>query len=179
MFENKRLRKILGTAAIFTLAVAGWSGAVWAQGQAAPPGPAARAMRGMRMGPGFMLGRMARQLGLTAQQRQDIRAVVQSHRDQLRTLMQENAKLRRQLRAAVQNDDQAAINALAVPLGQAEANMATLRAQIHSEVMSKLTPAQQDKAKQLQQQFQERLQQRRQRMQQRMQNRANNGGAAR
>ncbi len=173
MFEKSNVRKMLGAAAIFTLVVAGWSGAVWAQGQAGPR-PVMRAMQAMRMGPGIMLGRMARQLGLTDQQKQDIKGVVQSHRDQLKSLAQENAKLHQQLRTAIQNNDAATIDSLAPSLGQAEANVAKLRAQVFSEVMSKLTPEQQAKAKELQQQFQAR----RQRMQQRMQNRSNQGGVS-
>jgi Spy/CpxP family protein refolding chaperone len=175
MLENKNLRKMLGTAAILTLAVAGWSGAAWAQGQAARPRP--RAMQAMRLGPGFMLGRMARQLGLTDQQKQDIRAIVQNHRDQLRSLMQESAKLQQQLRTAIENNDPATIDTLALPLGQAQANIAKLRAQIYSEVIGKLTPEQQAKAKQLQQQFQQRRQRMQARMQQWLQNRANNSAA--
>jgi len=184
--REKSHRRILGVAAVFALVAAGWSGAAWAQGQAAPMRPGARLMRPLAMGTLMMPGRIARQLGLTDQQRQDIRAVVQSHRDQMKPLVEQSRQLQRQLREAIEANDTAAIDSLAVPLGQAQANLAKLRAQVRAEVFAKLTPDQQARAKQLEERFQQqrdrmqqRLQQMRERMQQRMQPRTNQGRTAR
>lgn len=156
MLRDSRARKVLGAAAIFAFVAAAWTGVVWAQGQAGRMGPGGRAMGPFGMGRMVMMGRIIRQLGLTAQQRQDIRAIVQSHQDQIKPLAGQAVKLHQQLQAAIAANDAATIDSLAGALGQLQADGAKLRAQIRSEVFTKLTPDQQAKARLLEQKFNDR-----------------------
>lgn len=100
--------------------------------------------------------RMIRQLGLTEAQRTEIRALLQSYRDEARTLAEKGQPIRKQLDDAVLSNNPAAIDALAPELGTLQAENAKLRAKIHAEVFALLTPEQQEKAKTLQQRIERR-----------------------
>jgi periplasmic protein CpxP/Spy len=115
---------------------------VGAQGEHGP-------MHGSR---GFMGGFADfRQLGLTDDQRQQIRAAMTSHRDEFKGVVDRIRKAREAQQAAIEqvplNEPQ--IRAAASELAAAEADAAVLRARVHEQVFSLLTPDQQTKAKSL------------------------------
>jgi len=116
--------------------------AVFAQSQ----GPSAGDHRGMRGGfPG--LG----QLDLSAEQRQDIRRVMESHkaeRDAIEGRLREARRAEAEAVMAVPVDE-SAIRARSAELAKVEADAAVLRARVHAEVYNVLTPEQQEKAKTL------------------------------
>jgi protein CpxP len=116
--------------------------AVFAQSQ----GPSAGEHRRMRGGfPG--LG----QLDLSAEQRQDIHRVMESHkaeRDAIEGRLREARRAEAEAVMAVPVDE-SAIRARSAELAKVEADAAVLRARVHAEVYNVLTPEQQEKAKTL------------------------------
>jgi periplasmic protein CpxP/Spy len=121
---------------------------------AAPLLAGAQDQRGpMHGGRGFMGGGFAgfRQLGLTDDQRQQIRAAIASHRDEFKSVADRVRKAREAQQAAIEqvplNEPQ--IRAASSELAAAEADAAVLRARVHEQVFSLLTPDQQTKAKSL------------------------------
>jgi Spy/CpxP family protein refolding chaperone len=101
---------------------------------------------------GFMGGFAGlRQLDLTDDQRQQIRAAMQSHRDEFRAIADRMRTAREAQQAAIEqmplNEPQ--IRAASTELATAEADAAVLRARVHEQVFSLLTPDQQAKAKTL------------------------------
>jgi len=101
---------------------------------------------------GFMGGFAGlRQLDLTDDQRQQIRAAMQSHRDEFRAIADRMRTAREAQEAAIEqmplNEPQ--IRAASTELATAEADAAVLRARVHEQVFSLLTPDQQAKAKTL------------------------------
>lgn len=118
--------------------------------------------RGDRRGGGFP---GLRELNLTDAQREQVRDVMQRYRDE----MQETG---RRLRTAHEAQQQAVqtvpvneglIRSTSETLAAAETDMALLRARIHSDVWTLLTPEQQAKAKELQAQRAARQQERKER----------------
>ena len=107
----------------------------------------------MRGRHGFMGGGFAglRQLGLTDDQRQQIRAAMSSHRDEFKSVFDRIRTAREAQQAAIEqvplNEPQ--IRAASSELAAAEADAAVLRARVHEQVFSMLTPEQQAKAKTL------------------------------
>ena len=156
-----------------------WRGAVrW---------PAPRSERGpMHGGRGFMGGIAGlRQLGLTDDQRQQIRAAISvaSRRVQERVRIASARRARRSRRRSSRcplNEPQ--IRAASSELAAAEADAAVLRARVHEQVFSLLTPEQQTKAKSLAAERRQFRAQRRAEWQQRMEQfktaAAQSGGAA-
>jgi protein CpxP len=141
---------IAGGAVLLTVALVS---TVFAQG-----GPG---QRGNRRGPGFP---GLQQLNLTDTQREQVRDVMQRHRDQ----MQEAG---RRVRAAQQAQQQAIqtvplneglIRSTTQTLAAAETEMAIRQSQIHNDVWTLLTPEQQAKAKELREQRAARHEQRKQ-----------------
>lgn len=104
------------------------------------PGDAARPLR-MR----------ASRLGLTDEQKAQMKAVAQAHRDQWRALAERAVTARQALRQAVTADaiDEAAIRLRSADVAAAEADIAIARAHARAEMFKVLTPEQQEKAKAL------------------------------
>jgi Spy/CpxP family protein refolding chaperone len=92
-----------------------------------------------------------RQLGLTDDQRQQIRAAMTSHQDEVKGVFERVRKAREAQQAAIEqvplNEPQ--IRAASSELAAAEADAAVLRARVHEQIFSVLTPEQQTKAKAL------------------------------
>lgn len=115
----------------------------------------------------------AGQLDLTDAQREQIRNVLQGHRDEQRQIAQRLRDARKQLDDAVASTafDEAAIRARSADVGAVQADAAVLRAKVRGEIWSLLTAEQQQKATELRakraERRQQRLEQRKQRQQQR------------
>ncbi|RPJ85020.1 MAG: periplasmic heavy metal sensor [Acidobacteria bacterium] len=118
----------------------------------------------MGFGRDLLAPRLARQLGLTQDQRAEIRTVMESHRVEAKALADKGQPTRQQLHDAIVSNNTAGIDALAQQLGQLQAETAKLRARVRAEVLSKLTPEQLDKLKTLEAQAQERMKERQERM---------------
>jgi protein CpxP len=103
------------------------------------------------MGPGGgVLGPMnIERLGLTDSQRDQVRAVVQSHDEEMKALNDRSFAARQALETAVMADpfDEGAIRARSADVGAIDADMAVIRARARADVFQMLTPEQQAKAK--------------------------------
>jgi len=122
-----------------------------------PMGPGGPLMRGRgALGLGIALG----QLGVTAEQRQAIRKIVESHNGELQALREQALPIRRAQREATRANDEAAIRDASTQLGAILTDMAVLRAKIRAEVFGVLTPEQQEKARQLRENAEQRMEQR-------------------
>jgi periplasmic protein CpxP/Spy len=126
-------------------------------------------------GPGFPL----RQLDLTDAQREQVKAIFDSHKDEFQAIGERMKTARQAQQAAIETQplDEAAIRAKSTDLAAVAADAAVLRAKVHAAVFQVLTPEQQEKAKalkaerekrgaEMRQRFQERRQQRQQQKQQ-------------
>ncbi len=159
MTKNSRVQVgaavMIATLGLVAIAI----GVAHAQPPAATPG-------GMMMGRGMMGGRGLAalrmglaQLNLTDQQKQQVRGIVQGHREQLRAFAAQARQARVALGDAVAGGaDEATIRARAADLAKVQADLAVFGAQVRKEVMGVLTPEQQAKAKELRQQRQDRMQ---------------------
>ena len=118
------------------------------QGMMGPGGPG---MRGGPGGRGGMFGLPMRGLDLTDAQREQVRAIMESHRDQQKAIGDRMQAARKALRAAIEAEtaDENAIRAAAADIGAIEADAAVLQAKIRGEVFGLLTPEQVKKAKEL------------------------------
>ena len=92
-----------------------------------------------------------RQLGLTDDQRAQIRTAVSGHRDEFKALA-DRARTARQAQAAAisavpMNEQQ--VRSASADMAAVQADMAVLRARVHEQVFSVLTPDQQAQAKTL------------------------------
>ena len=96
--------------------------------------------------------RMATELGLSAQQQQDIKAVFQKERHQLQPLMKQLMVERRALRTLIHADtvDEAAIRAQSAKAAAIQADLAVQRALTGQQVRKLLTPEQAQKLKDFQ-----------------------------
>jgi protein CpxP len=160
----RNVRKTIAVTAGAALLAAGLGTAALAQG----PGP-----EGRRGGRGFgghgRAGFPLAQLELTDAQRQQVRDVMQKHRDEMRAA---GAKLREAQRA--QRDavealpvNEGLIRSTSQALAEAQTELALAQARTHSEVWTLLTPEQQAKAKELRTERQNRMQERREQSEQR------------
>ncbi len=145
-------------------AVVAVGAAVHAQG----PGPQGRGF-GRFGGPAGDLP--LRALELTDAQRQQVRDITERHRANLQTAGQQLRQAFEAQRAAIEASpvDENQIRSTSEALATAHTAMAIERAQIRSEVLSILTPEQQDKLKQLQAERQTRMKERLERLQKRRQ----------
>lgn len=147
----------------------GGRGGPFGRGGRGPGGPGMPGRPGGPMGgPGDVLGpMMLGRLDLSDAQREQVRTIVESHRDELRELGERGMHARQALEAAVMANvfDEAAIRAAAAEVGVVEADMAVARARISAEVHQVLTAEQQAKLEQLRAQMRERMESRRQRRQ--------------
>ena len=126
------------------------------QGMMGPGGP------GMRGGPGGPFGRAGfplRGLDLTDAQRQQVRTIMESHRDEQKAIGDRMQAARKALHEAIAAElfDEGAIRAKAAELGAVEADAAVLQARIHAEIFTILTPEQVTKAKELRTQMENRM----------------------
>jgi Spy/CpxP family protein refolding chaperone len=136
---------IVGAALLSIAALAG-TGTVFAQGGAGGPGGFGHHGHGFGMIAGLD------QLGLSPDQQQQIKSTMASHRDEFRALMDRSRKAHQAQQAAIEqvpvNEDQ--VRSASSAVAAADADVAVLRARVHEQVFSLLTPDQQTKAKQLQ-----------------------------
>jgi Spy/CpxP family protein refolding chaperone len=169
----KRGRIVTAGLALALGGVFATTGALVAQdaGQPAPqvrqrhPGPGGPF--GGPMGLALPLGR----LDLTDAQHEQVRAIMQTHRDELRATAE-------QLRAAhkAQDDavtavpfDEGTIRERMSALAAIQSDAAVLRARVHSEVWAVLTPEQQAKAKEIEAEREKRMSEVRERVRERVQ----------
>jgi protein CpxP len=119
-------------------------------------------------GAGFLA---LRQLDLSDEQREQVRAIREQHRAELQALSEKLQPARETLTAAAMSVpvDDAQIQARAADLAPAQTEAAVLRARIQAEVFHILTPEQQEKAKALHAERQERRGEFRQRHRERRQ----------
>lgn len=157
MVRGFRSLILTGVAALLLIAA---GAAMYAQGPGQGGGPGRHGMRG-----GFPI---LRELDLTDAQTQQVRDVMQRHRDEMRQIGERLGQAFDAQRNAVDavpvNED--LIRTTTQDLAAAQTEMAILRSRIHSEVFSLLTLEQQEKAKQVQAQHEARMNQRRERMRQ-------------
>lgn len=104
------------------------------------------AMAGDNMGPGI-IGRVARRLGLSQEQRQALEAIADKHRPELRQLRDAIADNGRALKKARADDPK--LQDLAAAQGKAIAGMIVLHKQMRAEVDTVLTPEQRNKLEML------------------------------
>jgi periplasmic protein CpxP/Spy len=101
------------------------------------------------MGEGLMMGRLLRGLDLTDQQKQQVKGIMQSHRDALLAGRVEVLQARKNLVSLTTGGafDANAVRAAYSTLADAQGNMTVLRTQIFSQIMALLTPDQQNAVK--------------------------------
>ena len=111
-------------------------------GQGGPGGPG---LGGSVLGPIQIL---ASQLGLTDSQKDQIRAIAESHQDEWRTYADNVRTARQALTAAITAGtfDEVVIREKSAALGQAEADLAVASGRAFAEILPILTPDQQAKA---------------------------------
>ena len=109
-------------------------------------GPAGGEHRGVHGGfPGL------RQLGLSDEQRHDVRRIMELHKAERQAIAERLREARRAQSDAViaVPVDEGAVRARSAELAKVESDAAVLRARVHAEVYNVLTPEQQEKAKAL------------------------------
>lgn len=168
-------RGLLGTAAATVMVLV--AGATLAVAQ---PGPR-RGDRGPGGpgGPGGAFGplhvELLRGLDLSETQREQVRTIMTSHRDEAQALQQRQQAAMRALQEATEGTDEAAIRQQGEAVGTVIADAAVLRSKVRAEVWAVLTPEQQAKAEQLRAERKTRMAERQKQMQQRMQERRQRG----
>jgi protein CpxP len=140
----------VGVVAALVVALAATSTVSAQNTNGAPPPFRGRGMRGGPMGgfggPGFgLMPPLLNRLGLSDQQREQVKAIADSHRDDAQKLFDQERQAREALQAAITSGtfDEGAVRQQAMALGQVETDVAVLRARIFSEVYQVLTPEQQ------------------------------------
>ena len=113
---------------------------------AQPHGDAGGEHRGMRGG-----FHELRQLGLSDEQRQEVRRIMELHKAERQAIGERLREARRAQSEAVMAVpvDESAVRARSAELAKVETDAAVLRAWMHAEVYNVLTPEQQEKAKAL------------------------------
>jgi protein CpxP len=149
------ITKRLGLLTAATVLAVGVGGTyLVAQNTSGEPHPFAR-----RGGPGGPMGpfgalppMLMERLNLTDAQREQVKSVMDSHRDEVKALAEKSGAAHRSLQAAVSADqfDESAIRARSADVAAIDADMAVLRARVHGEVWQILTADQQKTAKDLQ-----------------------------
>jgi periplasmic protein CpxP/Spy len=111
-----------------------------------------------------------RGLDLSEAQREQIRTIMQSHREEAQALAQRGAAALRTLNdATMAGGDEGAIRQHSQSLGEVVGDAAILRSRVHGEVWGVLTPEQQAKATAMRADRQQRMEERRQQFEQRRQ----------
>jgi Spy/CpxP family protein refolding chaperone len=139
----RRFRSTIAVTAGAALVAAGLGTAVFAQDH-----------QGRRGGRGFGPGRGGfplAQLELTDAQREQVRTVMQRHREDMQTVGQRLHEAHEAQRAAVETVpvNESLIRSTSQALATAQTDMALVQARIHSDIWGLLTPDQQAKAKEL------------------------------
>ena len=118
--------------------------------------------------------RLAKALGLSEEQREQIKAIFRKHRDEIAPLRKEMVSGRRELRNLIQSDkpDEAAIRVQTGKIAATSGDLAVLRAKVSREVRMVLTPEQIRKFRDLQEKRDRRID----RMMNRGEERHSNGG---
>ncbi len=155
-------RKAIAYIAGAALLAAGLGTAALAQGPEGRRG-------GRGFGHGGRGGFPLAQLDLTDAQRQQVRDVMQRHREAMRAAGSKLNEAHRAQREAVNTMpvNEGLIRSTSEALAEAQTELALARARAHSEVWTLLTPEQQAKATELRTQRENRMKDRRERMQQR------------
>jgi Spy/CpxP family protein refolding chaperone len=90
------------------------------------------------------------QLGLSVEQKQQVRGILQNRAAEFKGLGAQARNARRAVNNAIANDEtEATIRAASAELAKVEADLAVLRAGVRKQVFGVLTPEQQAKAKEL------------------------------
>jgi periplasmic protein CpxP/Spy len=118
-------------------------------GRRGGPPPAGLMGRGGPMGPMGMLGPLVARLGLTDAQNDQLKAILQSHRDELKTLGNQGATARKALEQAILLDpvSDAAVQTASAGVAAVESQMAVMTAHVRAEVFQILTDAQKAQVK--------------------------------
>ena len=124
-------------------------------------------------GPGGPGGLPLRELELTDAQREQVKGIFDSHKDEFQAIGERMKTARQAQVAAIEAQplDEAAIRAKTAELATVEADAAVLRAKVQAAVFQVLTPEQQEKAKTLKAEQQKRRAEMRERFQERRQQR--------
>jgi protein CpxP len=111
-----------------------------------------------RMGPGGPLDLALGRLNLTDAQRDQVKSIVDSHREETRALLERERPAREALEQAIAAEpvNEATILARNSELAAVQADLAVLRARVRAEVMQVLTPEQRAQTKEMEQQRQSR-----------------------
>jgi protein CpxP len=161
-----------------------WSGAALVLAMVAGAMPllaaqdGSRGPRAGRFGRGAMAARQfgLGQLDLTDAQREQIRSIVQSHRDELTAIADRTRTARQNMQQASADNalDESSLRAASGDLATAMADGSVLRSRIRQEVFGVLTPDQLEKVKTLQANREQRRLQMRERIQERVKQRREN-----
>ena len=116
--------------------------------------------------------KMAAELGLTDQQKAQIKEIFKKERSEMQPLMTRLIKERRNLRTLVQADkiDEKAIRAEAAKIAVVEGDLAMQRARMARQIRAILTPAQVEKFKAMQKERDKKFDESRERMHKRFEN---------
>lgn len=139
-------------------------------GPGGPGGPFGRGGRGGPGGPMGILGpMMIERLDLTTDQRDRVKQILESHRQEQQAIAQRGMAARNALEAAITADsfDESAIRARAADVGAVEADETVVRARVYAEVFQILTSDQQTRLKGIQADMRQRQDQMRANRQQR------------
>lgn len=139
---NTRTLKITGTAALALAAVLAGSAIAVAE-----DGPRHRGA----FGRGWRHGMEFRQLGLTAEQRAQMKSIREQHQAEFRALGEKLRAAHQAQRNAIEAvpADEATVRATSAEVATVQGEFAVLRARVHTELYQVLTPEQQAKAKEL------------------------------
>jgi Spy/CpxP family protein refolding chaperone len=138
---------VVATLVVGTIAI----GVTYAQQAVPPRGGMMMGARGL-MGGGRLLALRhgLAQLGLSDQQKQQIKGIVSGRKDKIQAFAGQVRDARRALGDAIANDaDEATIRQKSADLAKVQADVAVFGAQLRKDVFSVLTPDQQAKAKTL------------------------------
>ena len=121
-------------------------------------GPGGRGGPGGPMGALGPLGPIMRQVNLTDAQREQVRSIVESHRDEMQALGERARPAHEALQAAINSGtfDEGTIRARYAEVANVEADVAVAQARVYSEVFQILTPEQQAQVTKLQAEMKER-----------------------
>jgi Spy/CpxP family protein refolding chaperone len=122
---------------------------------------------------------LLRGLDLSEVQRDQVRTIMSTHREESRALQQRQQAAMRALQDATEGTDEAAIRQQGEAVGAVIADAAVLRSKVRAEVWAVLTPEQQAKAEQLRAERKTRMAERQKQMQQRMEQRRQRGAQPR
>jgi Spy/CpxP family protein refolding chaperone len=106
-----------------------------------------------------MFGLPLRELALTDAQHEQVKAIMESHREEQQAVGTKMRAARKALHEAIAADasDETAIRTAATEIGVAEGDAAVLQAKVHGAVIAILTPEQVKKAKELRTEMENRM----------------------